>query len=157
MISSPVQMTSFPAVESVPDAFSGATPLAAMKFAESPISVDYANMFLGLTPGSLGEVSAVLLILGGLYLLVRKVISWHIPVAVLGTMALFSLFFALGSGYGGATLYEFPLFHILAGGALLGAIFMATDHSTPPMTHQWILASGGGARALTMWIVFWVA
>ena len=122
----PVQMTTFPRpVGQLADAFSGATPLAAVK-AElvSHTSVNYQDVLFGSIPGSLGEVSALLLLVGAVYLLWRKVITWHIPVAVLGTMAVFVFLVGLGQGMHGEALWEFPLFHLLAGGAILGAVYM---------------------------------
>jgi electron transport complex protein RnfD len=116
----------------------------------------YLDMFLGNVGGCIGEISALALLLRLAYMLWRKVITWHIPVAVLGTMALFALCVALGIG-GGAMCYELPLFHILAGGALLGAIFMATDYSTSPMTHKGMLIYGVGIGLLTMIIRLWGA
>ncbi len=148
LIAYPAQMTVFPAV----DGFSGATPLAAVKSGAMAVSdVNLQNMLLGTIPGSLGEVSAVCLILGGAYLLWRKVISWHIPTAVLGTMVVLAAVAATFSGGGSAILLS-PLFHLLAGGALLGAIYMATDYSTSPMTHKGMLIYGVGIGAITMWI-----
>ncbi|MFI3264318.1 MAG: RnfABCDGE type electron transport complex subunit D [Rikenellaceae bacterium] len=148
LIAYPAQMTVFPVV----DGFSGATPLAAVKSGATLIGdVNLQNMFLGTIPGSLGEVSALCLILGGAYLLWRKVISWHIPVAVLGTMAVMAIGNAALNG-GGSAIFMMPIFHILAGGALLGAIYMATDYSTSPMTHQGMLIYGVGIGFITMWI-----
>ncbi|MFI3279267.1 MAG: RnfABCDGE type electron transport complex subunit D [Rikenellaceae bacterium] len=148
LIAYPAQMTVFPAV----DGFSGATPLAAVKSGAMAIGdVNLQNMLLGSIPGSLGEVSALCLLVGGAYLLYRKVISWHIPVAVLGTMAVMAILNAALNG-GGASLITLPLFHILAGGALLGAIYMATDYSTSPMTHKGMLIYGVGIGFITMWI-----
>ncbi|MFI3332868.1 MAG: RnfABCDGE type electron transport complex subunit D [Rikenellaceae bacterium] len=148
LIAYPAQMTLFPAV----DGFSGATPLAAVKSGAMALSdVNLQNMLIGSIPGSLGEVSAICLILGGVYLLWRKVISWHIPVAVLGTMVVMAAANAI-LGDGGATIYLSPLFHILAGGALLGSIYMATDYSTSPMTHKGMLIYGVGIGFITMWI-----
>ncbi len=153
LIAYPAQMTTFPAV----DGYSGATPLAAVKELVgnqqwSLGNLQLPDMLLGSIQGSLGEVSAICLILGGLYLLVRKVISWHIPVAVLGTMVLFSLASLLMAGQSGMILLQMPLFHILAGGALLGSIYMATDYSTSPMTHKGMLIYGVGIGFITMWI-----
>ncbi len=148
LIAYPAQMTVFPAV----DGFSGATPLAAVKSGAMLIGdVNLQNMLLGTIPGSLGEVSALCLILGGAYLLWRKVISWHIPVAVLGTMAVMAIGNAALNG-GGSAIFLMPIFHILAGGALLGAIYMATDYSTSPMTHKGMLIYGVGIGFITMWI-----
>ena len=142
--------------EGVVDAKSGATSLAVVKgHPEFVGNVNFGDMFLGNMNGSLGEICALALILGGLYLLWRKVITWHIPVAVLGTMALFAM--CVGIGEGGSLIYELPLFHILAGGALLGAIFMATDYSTSPMTHKGMIIYGVGIGIITMVIRMWGA
>ncbi len=159
LIAYPVQMTSFsvPTVEGYSDAFSGATPLAAVKSgAVSVEDADLLNMFSGAVSGSLGEIAAAALIVGGIYLLWRKVITWHIPVAVLGSMAVFAFVVALLNG-GGAALYELPAFHLLAGGALLGAIYMATDYVTSPMTHKGMLIYGAGIGVITMVIRLWGA
>ena len=166
LIAYPVQMTDW--TTNVPDAISGSTMLAGVKASTYDAagnivlgnmnldSINFMGMFGGYMNGSLGEIASLALILGGLYLLWRKVISWHIPVAVLGTMAVFALCVALGIG-GGSLCYELPLFHILAGGALLGAIFMATDYSTSPMTHKGMLIYGVGIGLLTMIIRLWGA
>jgi len=122
LIAYPAQMTSFPQpAGAVADAFSGATPLAAVKFgAVSASAIDYQDMLFGSIPGSLGEVAALALLAGFVYLLWRRVITWHVPVTILATMALFAFFVALGRGWTGSLLYEFPAFHVLAGGGGLG-------------------------------------
>ncbi|MBR2116813.1 MAG: RnfABCDGE type electron transport complex subunit D [Alistipes sp.] len=158
LIAYPVQMTSFPqpTINGFADAYSGATPLGAAKgmlvnFAD----FDALGMFTGAMGGSFGEVSALALLLGFAYLLMRKVISWHIPVAVLGTMAVFAAIY--GATMGGAMIWQFPLFHLLAGGALLGAIFMATDYVTSPMTTKGMVIYGIGIGVITMCIRLWGA
>ncbi|MBQ5752655.1 MAG: RnfABCDGE type electron transport complex subunit D [Alistipes sp.] len=160
LIAYPVQMTSFPApkMEGIADAFSGATPLAAAKaqmvtFADT----DMLGLFTGTIGGSMGEISAMALLLGGLYLLVRRVITWHIPVAVLGSMGIFAAIYALCALDGGATTLYFTAFHLLAGGAILGAVFMATDYVTSPMTPKGMLIYGVGIGAITMCIRLWGA
>lgn len=154
LIAYPVEMTDW--TTGVPDALSGSTVLADVKAGLYSVSeVDFIQMLGGHMNGSMGEIGSLALILGGLYLLWRKVISWHIPVSVLGTMALFAML--LGVKDGGAMLYQLPLFHILAGGALLGAIFMATDYSTSPMTHLGMIIYGVGIGLLTMIIRVWGA
>ena len=115
------------------------------------------ELLLGNMPGSLGEVAALALICGFVYLLWRRVITWQIPVSVLGTMAVFAFVVALASGSTGPVLWQFPLFHVLAGGALLGAIFMATDYSTSPMTVRGGVIFGIGIGAITMCIRLWGA
>lgn len=154
LIAYPVQMTDW--TTGVPDALTGSTILADVKAGLTSVSeVDFVAMLGGHMNGSMGEIGSFALILGGLYLLWRRVISWHIPVAVLGTMALFAIFLAIGDG--GAALWQMPLFHLLAGGALLGAIYMATDYSTSPMTHCGMLIYGVGIGLLTMIIRVWGA
>ena len=154
LIAYPVQMTDW--TTGVPDALSGSTMLADVKYAPELVSsLNFTEMLGGVMNGSMGEISAIALILGGLYLLWRKVISWHIPVSILATMAIFAA--SYGASYGGAMIYEFPLFHILAGGALLGAIYMATDYSTSPMTHRGMIIYGVGIGLLTMIIRLWGA
>jgi len=159
LIAYPTYMTSFPQpVGAVADAFSGATPLAAVKAgALAPAAMDYQDLLFGSIPGSLGEVASLALLAGFVYLLWRKVITWHIPVTVLGTMFLFAFAVALGRGESGAVLYEFPLFHVLAGGAILGAVFMATDYSTSPMTVRGSVIYAAGIGLITMMIRLWGA
>ncbi len=140
LISFPVQMTTWPRplgfATSYLDAETGATPLALMKQAvkagEQFNLSDVMTAFLGCggegIGGSLGEISAVALLLGGIYLICTKTITWHIPVVTLGTVAIFTAIlaaFGIGSG---------PVTHLLTGGVMLGAIFMATDYVTSPMT-----------------------
>ena len=154
----PVQMTSFPMpANGAFDALSGATPLAAVKHGVAPDVLGVQELLLGNMPGSLGEVAALALICGFVYLLWRRVITWQIPVSVLGTMAVFAFVVALASGSTGPVLWQFPLFHVLAGGALLGAIFMATDYSTSPMTVRGGVIFGIGIGAITMCIRLWGA
>lgn len=159
LIAYPVQMTSFPQPISPEfvDAFAGATPLAALKAQAVEFGdVNFLNMLSGVMPGSLGEISAISLLAGGVYMIWRKVITWHIPVAVLGSMAVFAFIMALTQG-GGALLYELSAFHLLAGGAMLGAIFMATDYVTSPMTAKGMLIYGVGIGVITMIIRQWGA
>ena len=159
LIAYPVQMTTWPMpVQGAFDALSGATPLAAVKHgAVGPDALGVQDLLLGNMPGSLGEVAALALLLGFVYLLWRRVITWQIPVSVLGTMAVFAFVVALASGSTGAVLWQLPLFHVLAGGALLGAIFMATDYSTSPMTVRGGVIFGIGIGAITMCIRLWGA
>ena len=100
---------------------------------------------------------ALALLAGFVYLLWRKVITWHVPVTILATMALFAAVAAVCSGMTGAALWQFPLFHVLAGGALLGSIFMATDYSTSPMTVKGGIIFAIGIGAITMCIRLWGA
>ena len=159
LIAYPVQMTSFaqPVGGEYVDAFAGATPLAALKAQAIEVGdVNLLNMFAGVMPGSMGEIAAAALLVGGLYMLWRRVITWHIPVAVLGSMAAFAFIVALAQG-GGEVLYALPAFHLLAGGAMLGAIFMATDYVTSPMTPKGMIIYGVGIGVITMVIRMWGA
>ncbi len=139
------------------DAISGATPLGVvkegLKNGETMSSLtdqlpSYFEMFLGQVGGSLGEISAIALILGGIFLLVRKVITWHIPVSTLVTALVFSGIFWVINPEQNAD----PLFHLLTGGLLLGAIFMATDYATSPMTPGGMLVFGAGIGLLSILI-----
>ena len=112
-------------------------------------------MLAGAIPGSFGEIATLALLLGGAYLLIRRVITWHIPVAVLGTMAVFAVIVSLCRCEGYAMLYQYPHVHLLAGGAVLGAVYMATDYTTSPMTHAGMLIYGVGIGAITMLIRLW--
>ena len=159
LIAYPVQMTSFPKPihPDYIDAFAGATPLAALK--SQAIAAGDANlldMLSGMMPGSMGEIAAAALLAGGIYMIWRRVITWHIPVAVLGSMAAFAFVVALAQG-GGEAIYALPAFHLLAGGAMLGAIFMATDYVTSPMTPKGMIIYGVGIGVITMVIRMWGA
>ena len=148
MAAFPALMTSWTNPFSL-DAVTGATPLAQMKFAQS--MVHHQSLFLGNVSGSLGETSALALLIGAIFLLIRKIIDWRIPVGYLGTVALFSGVFWLIN----PEKFADPLWHLLAGGLILGAFFMATDMVTTPVTRKgkWIFAVGCGA--LLMLIRFW--
>ena len=126
------------------DAVSTATPLATLKDVSTE-GMSALNLFLGTTGGCLGETSALALLLGGVYLLVRKVISWHIPAAFIGTV------FVLALLRGGFT---FAGMEILAGGLFLAAIFMATDYATTPFTPAGKLIFGVGCGLITCVIRF---
>ena len=158
LIAYPVQMTSFPMpVNGAFDALSGATPLAAVKHGAAADVVGVQELLLDNMPGSLGEVAALALLAGFAYLLWRRVIRWHVPVTVLATMAVFAFVYALGKGMTGAALWQLPLFHVLAGGAILGAVFMATDYSTSPMTVRGGVIFAAGIGVITMLIRLWGA
>lgn len=160
LIAYPVQMTTWPmpVTGSSFDALSGATALAAVKADKvGPDVLGVQDLLLGNMPGSLGEVAALALLVGFVYLLWRRVITWHIPVTILATMAVFAFLVALCSGEGGQMLWQLPLFHVLAGGAILGAVFMATDYSTSPMTVRGGVIFGIGIGVITMLIRLWGA
>lgn len=105
------------------------------------------QMFVGLTGGSIGEVSAMLLILGGLFLLIRKVITWHIPVSYIGTVALLTFLFPRGNDP-----VQWMLYNLFGGGLMLGAFFMATDYVTSPVSRLGQLIFGAGCGLLTVFI-----
>ena len=160
LIAYPVQMTTFPLpVNGSFDALSGATPLAAVKHGAAADVLGTQELLLGNMPGSLGEVAALALLAGFVYLLWRRVITWHIPVTILATMALFAFFVALGTKgtENPALLWQLPLFHVLAGGAILGSVFMATDYSTSPMTVKGGVIFAVGIGVVTMLIRLWGA
>lgn len=111
------------------DAVTTATPLAELKAGES---VDVLSMFLGTTAGTIGETSAIALIIGGIFLLVRRVINYRIPIFYIGSFAVFILIYALAAGRGFDV--SFLMAHLFGGGLMLGAFFMATDYVTSPIT-----------------------
>jgi len=113
----------------------------------------YQDMFLGNMGGSLGEVSAIAILLGGLYMIFRRIISWHIPISYIGTVMIFAFILWKINPEQNAD----PVLHLLAGGLLLGAIFMATDMVTSPMTHKGMLVFGIGCGLLTIIIRVWGA
>lgn len=148
LISFPVQMTTWPVAGQwmhYTDVQTGATPLGIMKgvISGAPgVSLDQLpsslDLFLGNNPGSFGEISALALILGGIYLIWKKVITWHIPVSILVTVFVFSGIMYLVN----PALYASPLTHLLTGGLMLGAFFMATDYVTSPMNPKGQLLYG---------------
>ena len=156
LISFPVQMTSWPvntfsAMASV-DGISSATPLALMKQAihgnadalkEIP---DSLSLLLGTNPGSLGEVSALALLIGLAYMLWKKIITWHIPVTIIATVFVFAGLMNLVN----PEVYASPLTHLLTGGLMLGAIFMATDYVTSPMSKKGMIIYGIGIGFFTV-------
>lgn len=151
LISFPVQMTSWPVpLENAwryTDATTGATTLGMLKLGEiQAADVNLANQAIGYMGGSLGEVAAVALLIGFVYLLCVKVITWHIPVAVLGTVALFTL--CLGDNVA---------VELLSGGLILGACFMATDYVTSPMSHKGMILFGVLIGVITIVIRKWGA
>ncbi len=159
LVSFPVQMTSWPTpIEnntSLFDAVTGETTLGIIKegllYGETMSTLTekiptLLELLLGFTSGSAGEMSALAIILGGLYLLIRKVITWHIPVTILVTMALFTGIFWVVN----PEQYANPLIHILSGGAMLGAFYMATDLVTSPMTKKGMVIFAVGIAIITV-------
>lgn len=131
-----------------PDAVSSATPLKLL--ADGSLSSELPSlkaMFLGIKGGCLGEVCALALLIGFVYLLARRVITWHTPVVFIGTV------FLLSWAFGGSA--EYALYEILAGGLMLGAVFMATDYVTTPPTVEGRLIFGLGCGLITFMIRQW--
>ncbi|MBR6513367.1 MAG: RnfABCDGE type electron transport complex subunit D [Clostridia bacterium] len=133
---------------STADITASATPLAALKLGNAP-EVGLFDLFMGNMPGCIGEISALLLLIGGIYLLVRRVITWHIPVSFLGTVAILTFLFPKVSS---VQAYQFMLMELLSGGLILGAIFMATDYVTCPVTSTGRVLYGVGCGAITVFI-----
>jgi len=162
LISFPVQMTTWPQVHQTlayTDATTAATPLSIMQNAITSGDASVLNqlpsleeMFLGATGGSLGEVSALLLLLGCLFMIWRKIITWHIPVSILGTVALLSAILHAGSD-----VYAMPTQVLCSGGLMLGACFMATDYVTSPMSGKGQIIYGISIGVLTIIIRNWGA
>lgn len=157
LISFPVQMTTWTPNITAADGFTGATPLGLLKeglksgksLADVTANMPgYLDMFWGNMSGSLGEISAIALILGGIYMLWKKIITCHIPVAILGTMVVFQGVLWMVA----PEKYIDPFFHLITGGAMLGAIFMATDMATSPMNTRGQLIYGIGIGVLTLCI-----
>ena len=146
MNSFPAKMTAWtaPMDHSFSDAMTTATPLGVLSEGTGAALPSYLDMFLGNTGGCLGETCALALILGGIYLVARRVISPVIPVTYLATAAVLS-----------ALLGRDPLMDILSGGLLLGAIFMATDYTTSPTTFKGQVIFAVGLGLITCLIRFW--
>ena len=162
LISFPVQMTTWPnpgQLGSYLDAQTSATPLSIMQNAISTGNAsllgelpDSLHMLIGQTGGSMGEVSALCLLLGCLYMLYKKIITWHIPVSIILTVFIFSGVLHLSN-----PVYANPVQVILSGGLMLGACFMATDYVTSPMSHKGQLIYGVSIGLLTVIIRNWGA
>lgn len=158
LISFPVQMTTWPTPQgfATTDAVTGATPLGIVKEAfksgtsvsEALASAGFTNgdLVMGNIGGSLGEVAAIALLLGFAYMLIRKIITWHIPVAIFVTVILFTGILNLAD----PSKFASPIFHLLSGGMMLGAIFMATDYVTSPMSRKGMWIYGIGIGLLTV-------
>lgn len=168
LISFPVQMTSWPKpmpiFNGLADAVTGPTALGIMKeglsagksvqeLMTSPEMPSYLNLMTGEMTGSLGEMSAIALILGGLYMFWKKIITWEIPISILLTVVIFSGIFWLID----PTSFVNPIFHLLTGGMMLGAIYMATDMVSSPMTSKAQIVYGVGIGLLTIIIRVWGA
>ncbi len=142
------------------DAETTATPLGILKLEgmdrlieEFGTRIDlYTALIVGQRAGSIGETSAIALLFGGIFLIYRGYITWHIPVSFIGTTAVLAWIFGGMSGGQGALLTGDPIVHILSGGLMLGALFMATDYVTSPIVKKGQLVFGAGCGAITMLI-----
>lgn len=131
------------------DAVSMATPMSYLYAGEPmPDYYSYRNLFLGIMPGCFGEACKLALILGGLYLIIRKIISWRIPVSFIGTVAILTFAF----GHEGYDNFSWMMYNVLSGGLILAAFFMATDYATSPVTMPGQLLYGFGCGAITVLI-----
>ncbi|MFO7620810.1 MAG: RnfABCDGE type electron transport complex subunit D [Bacteroidales bacterium] len=159
LISFPVQMTSWPVPSGFgtgyADAVTGATPLAVIKAGikgGEQVSAlmdqvpSHMQLFYGYMGGSMGEIAAAALLIGFAYMLIRKIITWHIPVSVIGSFLIFTTILWLSAPEKNAD----PLFHLLTGGILLGAIYMATDYVTSPMNPKAMIIYGCGIGIITV-------
>ena len=156
LFSFPAVMSAFPAVrdwsgwQAGVDGISSATPMAALHSGALP-GFSLEEMFTGVRGGSLGEVSIALLLLGGLYLVLRGVIKLRIPLCFLGTVAALTYFFPVA----GMQPLDWMLYQLLSGGLVLGAIFMATDYTTSPVTRGGQIMYGVGCGALTVFLRYY--
>ena len=160
LISFPQQMTTWPrpqAFNMALDGETGATTLSVLKRGniEEIVNIDVLEVLVGNAGGSFGEVSAIALIAGFVYLLWKKVITWHIPVSIIVTVFLFSFCVTIDQGLEYAII--FSELQIFSGGLLLGAIFMATDYVTSPMTVSGMLLYGTLIGIITVVIRLWGA
>lgn len=162
LLSFPVQMTSYPVPKGLSTAyisniegFTGSTPLGILKEGlkqGTPLSdlmkevPSHLDLFTGKLGGSMGEIAGAAIVLGLIYMLIRKIITWHIPVSVILSVFIFTGILHLVH----PVEYADPLFHILTGGLLLGAIFMATDYVTSPMTPPGMIIFGVGIGVITV-------
>lgn len=169
LISFPVQMTSWPVPKplfaaSITDAITGPTPLGILKegvaagktvqdILSDPAFPSYLDTMIGNQTGSLGEMSAIALLIGGLYMLIRKIITWEIPASYMGSVIVFTGILWLID----PTYYVDPLFHLVTGGLMLGIFYMATDMVSSPMNRKGQLIFGAGCGILTILIRVWGA
>jgi len=149
MASWPQYMTTFSRALSY-DAVTQATPLALLKENKLFDHISYLGLFMGNRGGCIGEVCVAALVIGGIFLLLRKIITWHIPVSYIVTTGLFCWAFGANTPFAGDWM-----FHLLSGGLFLGAIFMATDYVSSPLTGRGQLIFGAGCGLLTAIIRIW--
>ncbi len=159
MISFPVEMNTYPQPSPMStrltDIISGPTPLAVVKEGVTqgekvsellPQVPEYVNLLMGNMGGSVGEISALAILLGGIYMLLKKIITWEIPAAYLGSVIIFAgILWQINP-----EIYVDPLFHLVTGGLMLGALYMATDMVTSPMSRWGMVVYGIGCGFLTI-------
>lgn len=153
MASWPKFMTTFTAPvfgKAAYDAITSATPLAALKEGKAIAQISNLDLFMGLRPGCIGEVCILALLIGAAFLFIRGLITWHIPLTYVATTALFVWAFGSPKLFSGDWL-----FHVLNGGLILGAFFMATDYVTSPLTYKGQIIFGFGCGILTAVIRLW--
>lgn len=165
LISFPAAMTIWPvprAMNLIPDGTTGATALGLLKEGvrngESLVDImhkmpGWMDLMIGNIGGSLGEISGIAILLGLAYLLYKKVVTWHIPISIIATVALLTGLM----NWIDPTVYADPIFHTFSGGLLLGAVFMATDMVASPMTYKGQLIYGVGIGLITVVIRLWGA
>ena len=160
-VSFATQMTSWPLARGVQgataDATTGPTPLGLIAEGNFDGMPSNKDMFLGLVGGSMGEVSALALIIGGIFLIWKKIISPIIPASFIGTVFVIALIYYGANPVAGHSALDMAIFHICAGGVMLGAIFMATDYTTSPIMPLGKLIMGIGCGFFTMVIRLWAA
>ena len=151
LLSFATEMTTWPAPRMAVDATSTATPLGILKegAGELPSNME---MFLGFIGGSVGEVSAIALLIGGLFLIWKKVINPIIPACFIGTVFVFAFIYYTATG---GDALDMAVFHVLAGGVILGAFFMSTDYVTSPLLPAGKVVFGIGCGLMTMIIRIW--
>ena len=132
------------------DAITSATPLALLKEGRVLENISYLDLFLGKRGGCIGEVCILALLLGALFLFIKGYISWHIPLPYILTVGVFTYIFSQKGLFSGDWL-----FHILSGGLILGAFFMATDYVTSPLTRKGQVIFGIGCGVITAVIRLW--
>ena len=131
-------------IQPISDALSSATPLALIKMGAPERLPSLGDMFLGYRSGSLGETCTLAILLGGIYLLIRRVITWHIPVSFIGTVFIIT-----------AIMGKQPVYQLMSGGLMLAAFFMATDYVTSPATVKGKIIFGIGCGLITSLIRIW--
>ena len=131
------------------DAVTMATPMTYLYSGEAmPAYLNIKSMFFGMMPGCIGEISALALLIGAAYLMIRKIITWRIPISFIGTVCIINLIF----GHSGYTNFEWMMYNLLSGALILGAFFMATDYATTPVTPGGHILFGVGCGIITVLI-----